>query len=461
MLLGLQHRGREASGIGAYSDSRGICVVKWEGDLRRFDLNDLYEIFPGDARIFFGHVRYATRGRKDKLLQDAHPHVTGGTVHEQGNHVIIENADAAIVHNGQVDDKYFQSVDASLLRTDCDSERLLHEFVNRGEEAVLRDVPGAYTCAVIRKGVGGYKAVRDRHGIKPGAIGFKDNRYLVASENCAITAVGGDFIENMRPGAVYHCDENGKFDKHRVVEPEKRHCFFEYTYLANKESLLDKVGVNDVRLDLAKTVARELTENGMADEIDTVTFIPRSPQNAARLLAEKLGKPLRRHFYKPRATRAFMGPSEEERRLSIQENLYLNPRYVGEIADRTILVYDDSTIRCNNATQAVILLSEYRPRKIIIANYTPEIGRAIDGVDHGCESGVDMPPNDNFVARGRNREEIAAEILTRANKYSDRPVDTALEIYYISENGFFETFRNLGLPKERLCHFCISGPRPF
>src|SRR4030042_6376441 len=148
----LQHRGREGFGIGAIGDT--IDVMKSEGTVNTFDLVDLYKIFPVNRKryhTFIGHVRYATRGRKDKILEDTHPHTIGGIVRHKGNHMLISDCDMAMVHNGQVEDKYFSGIDRSALKTDCDTEALLHLFREKGEYEILKCIAGAYSMAIADK----------------------------------------------------------------------------------------------------------------------------------------------------------------------------------------------------------------------------------------------------------------------------------------------------------------------
>lgn len=49
-------------------------------------------------------VRYATRGRKDRILEDAHPHTMAGKVENRGNYILITGREMAGVHNGEVGD---------------------------------------------------------------------------------------------------------------------------------------------------------------------------------------------------------------------------------------------------------------------------------------------------------------------------------------------------------------------
>ena len=110
-IKSLQHRGREAAGIAAISNNK-IDVIKWAGLVDAFDLEDLVHLFPlgADYHTYMAHVRYATRGRKDRILEDAHPHVIGGRIVHKGDHIFIYDCDAAIIENGQTDISLLESV---------------------------------------------------------------------------------------------------------------------------------------------------------------------------------------------------------------------------------------------------------------------------------------------------------------------------------------------------------------
>ena len=165
LIKSLQHRGREATGMAAIGEER-IDVIKWKGPVNRFDITDLHKIFPSPKyHTFMAHVRYATRGRKDKILEDAHPNVIGGKSEKKGDLEIILDCDMAIVHNGQVNPEYLKEVNMESLTTGCDTEALLHLFKEKGEYDILRNIPGAYTVAIADKRRKDVIVLRDRTGI--------------------------------------------------------------------------------------------------------------------------------------------------------------------------------------------------------------------------------------------------------------------------------------------------------
>ena len=68
-------------------------------------------------------------------------------------------------------------------------------------------------------------------------------------------------------------------------------------------------------------------------------------------------------------------------------------------------------------------------------------------MSRGCMFGVDMPPDDNFIARGRTQKEI-----------SDR---MGMTIVYISSEEMLKAYKELRIPEENLCTYCIGEKHPF
>jgi amidophosphoribosyltransferase len=448
-IQSLQHRGREATGIAAIGNKR-IDVVRWKGPVNTFDQTDLYKIFPGhEYHSYMAHVRYATRGRKDQILEDAHPHVIGGNEEYRGNHILIRGCEMVGIHNGQVNDEYLGDVDRRNLKTGCDTEALLHFLREKGEEELLIQIPGSYTIAIADRTRKDIVVLRDRTGIKPGVLGWKDGKYGIASEDISFRKNGGEYIEDLAPGAVYYLTPEGNFRKRKVVEPRIAHCFFEWNYLSDYESVLNGISVRKVRELLGETLAKEFHP-----EADLVTFLPRCPEVAARSYARKTGIPYVPLFYKMRGERAFQGSTVDDRKKSINENLHLSP-CINEFPTKNflerkrIVCIDDSMVRGNNSKRERELLYENGgAERVYHVNYTPPIGIVDrDGVPRGCLFGVDMPPDDNFIARGRTQAEISDKM--------------GMPVIYISTEGMLEVFNKLGIPEKHLCSYCIGGEHPF
>jgi len=454
-LKSLQHRGREAAGLGFIGKER-IDVLKWVGRVDRFDLGDIYKIFKiPDYHTFFAHVRYATRGRKDKLLEDAHPHVIGGRAEIRDSHVIIRDCEVIGIHNGQVNPEFLKEISPELLKTQCDTEALLHFYRQNSEVGLIKKIPGSYTLAIADKRRKQVIVMRDRTGIKPGVLGWKDGKYLIASEDSAIRKNGAEFRNDLTPGTIYYLYSDGRKPNEEFVLPlSNKFCFFEYNYVAHVDSIINGVPVRRIRETLGEILAEEFPLKA-----DIVSFLPRCPEVAARKYAEARNIPFFNLFYKPRDERAFQGSTLEDRKQSIKENLYILPETNKEetidfLKNKDVIIIDDSTIRGNNSKRAVELLKKSGAKKVYLLNYTPKIGIiGEDKIERGCLYGVDMPPDDDFVVRtkekdkNRTSEEINAEI--------------GAEVYYISPEGMLKGFERLGLPRDNLCYFCIGGKKPF
>lgn len=460
MIKNLQHRGKEAAGIAAVGDSR-IDVLKWVGKVDRFDREDLHKLFPGNNyHIFLAHVRYATHGRKEReqILLDAHPHTLGGTRIDHGDHVLILDCDAAMVHNGQVELSSLEGVIQSELKTGCDTEALLHYYNHAREHQLLQNVEGSYTLALAdlkRKEV---IVMRDRTGIRAGALGMKGGKCCVASEDIAIRKNGGKSRGDLEPGAVYYFDPYGKYHKEQVIDKKevkqkRAHCMFEYLYLADPESVVNGLSVRHVRERLGQQMAQEFHPQ----DFDFITYVPRAPEAAVRCYAEEIGVPFLDVFYKPNSDRSFMSSTQSERSASIKSNLFLLPSVIPQIRGKKVLVVDDSIVRGTVVKRVKeLLFNVANVNKAIIFSYTPPIGIVgDDGIPRGCMYGVDMPPDDDFIARvheaGKLRNATSEEINTKAG----------MPVRYLSPEGLNAVFDEIGLGHSKLCMYCIGGKQPY
>jgi len=280
-------------------------------------------------------------------------------------------------------------------------------------------------------------------------LGWKDGKHGVASEDIAFRKNGGDFIEDLEPGTVYYLSPEGDYSKETLVKPEVRHCFFEWNYVADVDSILNHVSARRVR----ETLGEVLAEEFQPADADLVTYLPRCPEVAARTYAKKTNLPFEPVFYKMRGERSFQGSTAQDRKRSIDENLHLLPGLAPYLNGKTVILIDDSIVRGNNSVRATqLLVNEAGVKKVYLASYTPPIGIIpADGIPRGCMFGVDMPPDppdgEGFIARGRDPGQISEAM--------------GLPVVYISLAGMHRAFGRLGLEADQLCTYCIGGDHPF
>lgn len=455
----LEHRGREAAGIAAIADDR-IDVVKWIGKIGEFKKSTIFNILShGNYHTFFFHNRYATYGSDEAILQHAHPHVIGAKkIDHKGNHIVLLDCETVMIHNGQVNPEYFGTNQLDFT-SDSDTEKLLHFFKYHGEFELMRKIPGAYTLAIADKKRTEVIVMRDRTGIKPGVVGKKNQYYGVASEDIAFRKNGGHFIEELQPGTIYYFTKDGKsYRKEVVFKPKKRQCFFEWNYFANEDTILNGRSVRRIRELLGEMLAQEFPALGA----DIVTYLPESPEIAARRYAEKTNVPFREVFYKKKKERAFLGTTMTGRAQSIDQNLHIYTHMLDELNGKTLVIVDDSTVRGNNSKKAADLARKAGVKKIYHLNYTPPLGPIDErGIRRGCMFGVDMPPNDNFLIRQKIIDANGNTIGERNKSIKEISEELGLEIMYLSKEAMFEAFNQGGIPKEDLCAYCIGGQHPF
>lgn len=447
-IKSLQHRGREACGIFAFGKNR-IDVIKWRGGVNKVDLIDLHKIFPASLYHTFGaHVRYATKGREDKILEDAHPHIIGGKIEDRGDHIIIRDCDAVAIHNGQVN--FSKNLNS---KGECDTKILLKYYMQNGEKSLLKNIPGSYVLAIADKKRNDVIVLRDKFAVKPACLGFKDGKYCMASEDIALIENGAIYVEDLDAGTIYYLGDNGGYKKSPLfLQTERKHCFFEWNYIAHAHSMINGISTLKLRQELGRVLAEEFHPN----EIDVITFLPRCPESAARTYAKSLNqegkfKPI---FYKLRGERSFQGTTQNDRKNSIRGNLHLLPGLEKFLKGKIVIMIDDSTIRGTNSRHAKDLIKKAGAKKVYILNYTPRIGIiGHDGIPRGCLFGVDMPPEDDFIVRTEDKK----------NNRTDEEISKAIgaQVYFLSPAGMFRAFERAGMKRENLCSFCIGGNHPF
>ena len=247
-LFALQHRGQESCGI-AVTDTYGERKVHSKKGLglvnEVFDEESLQTL---KGNLGVGHVRYSTAG--GSKVENAMPLVI--------NYV---KGTLAIAHNGNLTNaielRRELEYTGAIFQTTIDSEVIAYHIarerlkVSKAEDAVrnaMKKIEGAYALVVSspRKMIG----ARDPFGLKPLCIGKRDNTWFLASESCALAAVGADFIRDVEPGEIVSFTKHGvSSDKSMQIPPEKQaRCIFEYIYFGRPDSYMDGVSTFILRV---------------------------------------------------------------------------------------------------------------------------------------------------------------------------------------------------------------------
>ena len=236
-LFALQHRGQESCGI-AVSDTNGpkknIQVHKGMGLVNEVFNSENLEKLKGNISV--GHVRYSTAGSSTR--ENAQPLVLNyykGTLAlaHNGNLVNALELRKELERTGAI---FQTTIDSEVIAYHVAKERIFSATAEEAVLAAMRKLKGAYSLIVMspRKLIG----ARDPFGFRPLCIGKRDNTYFLASESCAIAAVGGEFVRDVEPGEIVSFTKNGiTSDKSMAISPKKQaRCIFEYIYFARTDS---------------------------------------------------------------------------------------------------------------------------------------------------------------------------------------------------------------------------------
>jgi amidophosphoribosyltransferase len=94
---------------------------------------------------------------------------------------------------------------------------------------------------------------RDPNGIRPLCLGKIDGGWVLASESCAIDAVGGEFVRDVAPGEIVIIDDNGVLSFAFGEKTRKATCAFEYIYFARPDTAIDGIDVYESRIRAGET----------------------------------------------------------------------------------------------------------------------------------------------------------------------------------------------------------------
>ena len=308
-LFALQHRGQESCGI-AVTDTFGQRKVRSKKGLGHvddvFDEASLKEL---KGNLGVGHVRYSTVG--GTCVENAQPLVINyvkGTlaIAHNGNLVNAVEMRRELEYTGAI---FQTTIDSEVIAYHVARERLHAKTAENAVKLAMGKMKGAYALVVSspRKMIG----ARDPWGLKPLCIGKRENTWFLASESCAMAAVGAEFVRDVQPGEIVTFTKEGMTsDRSMAISAARqRRCIFEYIYFARTDSELDGVSVYRARM----TAGKALAESYPVDA-DLVVGVPDSGLVAAKGYAEQSRIPYGMAFHKNSYVgRTFIKPKQSDR----------------------------------------------------------------------------------------------------------------------------------------------------
>ncbi len=428
-LHALQHRGQEAAGIVSFDGThfhshRAVGLI---GDT--FSRRSVIDGLPGHAAI--GHARYSTTGAS--MLRNVQPlfadFAFGGL---------------AVGHNGNLTNamqlRRRLVADGSLFQSTSDTEVIIHLIARSQQQSIiarvvdaLREVEGAWSLVGLYDDgiIGG----RDALGVRPLVLGQLDGAWILASETCALDILGAEFVRDVEPGEVVVIDAEGVHSLRPFAPEPRRFCIFEYVYFARPDSVVEGLGVYDIRKHIGAELARE---SGVP--ADVVVPVPDSGVPAAIGYAQESGIGfelgiIRNHYI----GRTFIEPTDHIRNLGVK--LKHNANRVTLAGKRVVLV-DDSIVRGTTSTKIVGMVRAAGATEVHMRIASPP-------TTHSCYYGVDTPERSQLMAARHSVDEMARII----------GVDS---LAFLSIDGLYravgEARRDGALPQ--YCDACFTGEYP-
>ena len=425
-LFALQHRGQESCGIAvAYADK--IVYHKGMGLVPEvFSGGELEKLPEGDIAI--GHVRYSTTGASQLL--NAQPVVFTGKC---GKMALAHNGN--LVNTKRLRDELIRQ--NAVFQTTIDSEvmAVLINSLSDGDilKGVMRACPmfkGAYALIIMTADK--LIAVRDPYGLRPLCIGTADDDVLVASESCALDAVGANFLRDVKPGEIVVIDSNGITSHMMEGVPEKSRMYiFEYVYFARSDSVIDGCSVYAARREAGRLLARYY-----GVEADIVAGVPDSANVAARAYAEESGIPFAEALAKNRYVgRTFIQPDQRQRENSLAVKMNAMR---ANIRGKRLIIIDDSIVRGTTMRKIVRMLREAGAEEVHVRVCSPIIR-------HPCHLGIDFQTYSQLIGAGRDEKQIAEVI-------------GADSVRYLSTEHLVQSCSAAGLD---FCLGCFTGEYPY
>ncbi|EIQ4025353.1 amidophosphoribosyltransferase [Staphylococcus pseudintermedius] len=425
-LHSLQHRGQEGAGI-VCSNGEQLFGARGMGLLTEAISQQQLESLQGYPNAI-GHVRYATTGASE--ISNVQPFLFK---HSKG--------DLGLAHNGNLTNAHqirlaIEST-GGIFQTTSDSEVLAHllikgksENIKTNQKAALNQVKGAFSCVILNEEQ--LTATRDNRGVRPLMLGQVDGAYCVASETCAFTAIGAEYIRDIEPGELITFSGENEVDYDMYTQDiGHKMCSMEYVYFARPDSEFHRHSIYNVRKALGRRLAEE-----MGIDADIVIGVPDSSLQAAKGFSEQTGIPNEQGLLKNRYIgRTFITPDQSVRERQVRMK---HSPIRDVIEGKRVVVIDDSIVRGTTSKYIVKALKSAGAKEVHMGISSPPL-------KDPCYYGIDVSTHAELMAAQHTVEEI-------------REMIGADTLTYLSVEGMHEVFKAHDSKGE--CNACFTGEYP-
>jgi len=414
----LQHRGQDAAGIVTAHKGR-FYMRKSNGLVKNAFRTKHMTSLLGDMGI--GHVRYPTAGTSSGA--EAQPFYVNSPY------------GIAFAHNGNLTNtqelaqELFEQ-DLRHINTNSDSEILLNVFASElaklqkqrineqdifdSVKKVHKRVRGAYASIGMIPGYGIF-GFRDPNGVRPLILGKRTTnggtKHMLASESVALTALGYEITQDIKPGEAVVVDREGNIFVQQCAEsPKYSPCIFEFVYFARPDSVIDNISVYKSRLRMGERLAAKIHREWSDEKIDVVIPIPDTSRVSALQLAHELEVKYSEGLIKNRyIARTFIMPGQKQRKKSVRQKLSAIEL---EFKGKNVLLVDDSIVRGTTSEQIVQMARDAGANKVFFASAAP-------AVRYPNVYGIDMASSKEFIAHNKTTEQICKSIGADKLVYQD------------------------------------------
>ena len=389
-LYALQHRGQESCGIVVNDD--GVFVShKDMGLISEVITPDILARMP-QSTMAVAHARYGT---------------TGGTNRNNCQPIEVNHQKGrmALAHNGNLSNaaelRSELELTGAIFHTTSDTETIAYIITKERlktpsiEDAVshaMTVLDGAYSLVLMSP----QKLIcaRDPYGFRPLCYGkTAEGMYIVASESCAIKAVGAEVIRDVEPGEILVFSKSGVVSRcEHCGKRAKKLCIFEYIYFARPDSVIDGISVQSFRVKAGRTLAKAHPVNA-----DVVIGAPDSGMDAALGFSQESGIPYGIGLIKNKYIgRTFISPGQNARLDGVRIKLAAVEE---SVRGKRVVLVDDSIVRGNTIGRVVRLLRDAGAIEVHVRISSPPFMNP-------CYYGTDIDSREHLVACKHSIPEI-------------------------------------------------------